>query len=453
MTKLNFKIRPKKDFLYDQVTTQITPIQERQSSPANPRSGRNRTHSGASSSLASSAASVESAGPLYSEIEMPSHYNGSYWSKKHTHKKSSSTSLSNKQKKRRRGKRGDTTFATRDETSFPSDNDDDSSTSSTSLEQQRRQEGEREYSNNERLLLVAFVSFMSFSITQLYFAFRAESEAMKGDSAAMMVDSLTYLFNWIAERQKHVFDRNYQHPMNLILTPERAKQVRQRTKRKVTLQWEIIPPLVSVSTLLIVTGVVLRQASRVIWLDLHRDPNLQSDPNIDLMMGFALVNLALDGVNFCCFAQASHLFGYDTMEEDARVQLSSSPDGQHVALDVSESSDYSDDHQDFMREHAHRRHHHHHQHANLNMVSFILFVCLFVPEGKISGLVVFFERQQCLLRCLFAHVFGIHKTLNCRLAYCLVSLLLLFRATVLGLYSCICRHIAKRRGHFGRRLG
>ena len=42
----------------------------------------------------------------------------------------------------------------------------------------------------------AFVSFMTFSILQMTAAIFAGSEALVGDSAAMMVDALTYLLNW-----------------------------------------------------------------------------------------------------------------------------------------------------------------------------------------------------------------------------------------------------------------
>lgn len=227
-----------------------------------------------------------------------------------------------------------------------------------------------EYSSNERLLLIAFVTFMSFSVTQLYFAFMAESEAMKGDSAAMMVDSATYFFNWIAERRKHNFDDHYRDPSNV--SPSRARALRQRTKRKVILQLEIIPPLISVSTLLIVTGIVLRKALQIIYLDIQRDPNDQSDPNVNLMLMFALGNLGLDTMNFCCFARARHLFGFDTNPEEqdgryrrrhnsalsrSRGNIAEDNDGDHVF----DFDQYDQDEEEFMQRH-------HHAHANLNMV-------------------------------------------------------------------------------------
>uniref|UniRef100_A0A6S8JSI1 Cation efflux protein transmembrane domain-containing protein n=1 Tax=Amphora coffeiformis TaxID=265554 RepID=A0A6S8JSI1_9STRA len=247
-----------------------------------------------------------------------------------------------------------------------------SSQGSVNNEEETQDEDEA-YSTNERLLGIAFISFMSFSLTQMYFAFRAESEAMKGDSAAMIVDSLTYLFNWFAERRKRTFDQYYVEPTALAFTPDRAHLVKQRTKRKVILQYEILPPLLSVSTLVVVTSVVLREALRVIWLDLHRDPTMQSDPNIQLMMMFSCINLGLDGVNFLCFARGGHLFGYDTTEEEraqqAAAQRTNGQQPQSVPLNDNSNTheEEEEDEPEFMNTGHH--HHHHHQHANLNMCS------------------------------------------------------------------------------------
>ena len=258
---------------------------------------------------------------------------------------------------------------------------------------------EHEYASNERLLLIAFFTFMSFSVTQLYFAFRAQSEAMKGDSAAMMVDSLTYLFNFCAERAKH----NVELPLRDTLTQSTSikvlsKHQQERNKRKRVLQLEILPPLISVTTLLIVTAVVLRDSLRVIWWDLAAQHSLnyhvQGDPNIELMLMFALINLGLDVVNFGCFARASHLFGYDTSdiagsERHAHTHRSLLPqhgsgdddnnnnNNNNYALNASEwrhemdemngdsghdDEEYDDDEEDSEGEDDHR------PHANLNMV-------------------------------------------------------------------------------------
>ena len=197
--------------------------------------------------------------------------------------------------------------------------------------------------SNESLLGTAFVSFFSFALVQLSFAFVADSEAMKGDSAAMLVDALTYLFNWIAEYRKSNFDhttistavtpgiilplnQQQQQPQhNDDLDPARLRRIRKRGYRKMVLQMEIIPPALSVTTLIAVTIVVTYQAALVlVYHRRHENPNLQ------LMMTFSVVNLGLDGLNVFCFAKAKHLMGYSTTahnhhDQELTTVRSSSP--------------------------------------------------------------------------------------------------------------------------------
>jgi hypothetical protein len=161
--------------------------------------------------------------------------------------------------------------------------------------------------SNEKLLCTAFVSFQCFAIAQTVAALFAGSEAMLGDSAAMMVDALTYLFNWFAERQKLFYASKLDQPghsTSYILE-----------YRKYTYQLELVPPLLSVSTLLIVTGFVLNKSIRILILDSKRDASQQADPNVTLMIIFSVLNLLLDGVNVGCFALAKHALGYKTREE------------------------------------------------------------------------------------------------------------------------------------------
>jgi hypothetical protein len=82
------------------------------------------------------------------------------------------------------------------------------------------------------------------------------------------------------------------------------------------LQLELVPPLISATVLMIVTAVVLHEAIRVLILDAHRQRSEQGDPNLNLMLGFSIVNLLLDGLNVFCFAKAKHLFGYETVERN-----------------------------------------------------------------------------------------------------------------------------------------
>lgn len=164
---------------------------------------------------------------------------------------------------------------------------------------------------NERLLCTAFFTFMTFTTCQSVAAYIAGSEAMMGDSAAMLIDALTYLFNLIAERRKSRFEEFYQEKEK-VEDPIRRRKIKLRAKRKMTLQLEIVPPIVSVTTLIIVTIIVLKQSITILQLDTHRDPSEQADPNVNLMLVFSCANLLLDLFNVCCFAHAKRLFGYET---------------------------------------------------------------------------------------------------------------------------------------------
>jgi Co/Zn/Cd efflux system component len=151
--------------------------------------------------------------------------------------------------------------------------------------------------DNERLLGIAFVSFMSFALTELVFATRAKSHAMLGDAVAMMVDSLAYLFNWIAERSK-----NRHFPSDeAVVDPKR----RRRCRRKRALQLEIVPPVVSVSILVAVTIVVTGNAVKV----LRSSKRPTTMPDLRIMMLFSIFNLFLDAVNVFCFSKSKENLG------------------------------------------------------------------------------------------------------------------------------------------------
>ena len=403
-TKLNFRIHPAHaPGSYDQVMTfEVTPIQSASSfPPSTPPSTSKRPRTASSASYGAGGSNCYSYkrdndgnnknnhNTPVAEIEMRSRGGSSddgYWSNSRPH----------------RHHRNAATTATSTRQSLPEQHIFSSSysVSSSSSSQDANNEEEMKddedddeaYSTNERLLVIAFVSFMSFSITQMYFAFRAESEAMKGDSAAMIVDSFTYLFNWFAERRKRTFDQYYMEPTALAFTPDRARLVRQRTKRKVVLQYEILPPLLSVSTLVVVTAVVLRDALRVIWLDLHRDPALQSDPNIHLMMMFSMINLCLDGMNFVCFARGGHLFGYDTTEDERDRTAAQQSRRQPQLLPLHDYFNTEEEEEEpgllnMTASHRHHRRQQHQQHANLNMVGLtrVDFVFLMVNRRMISS--------------------------------------------------------------------
>jgi hypothetical protein len=205
--------------------------------------------------------------------------------------------------------------------------------------------------SNKKLLCIAFVSFQSFAIVQLGAAMYAGSAAMLGDSVAMMVDALTYLFNLVAERQKEIYASKLQQQYKFsfpMTSFTRNKMVLQY--RKYTSQLELIPPLLSVSTLLLVTVLVLKESIHTLILDRQRDASLQSDPNVDLMVIFSFFNLLLDVVNVGCFASANHALGYktDTGTNDAiatteAIRGTYQKDQHDVNYDIDDTNDCDND--------------------------------------------------------------------------------------------------------------
>mmetsp|Transcript_7162 Transcript_7162/g.12993 ORF Transcript_7162/g.12993 Transcript_7162/m.12993 type:complete len:385 (-) Transcript_7162:198-1352(-) len=211
--------------------------------------------------------------------------------------------------------------------------------------------------SNETLLCVAFVSFMGWSALQAVVALIAKSDAMMGDCAAMAVDALTYGFNLCAERKKNqdeLINQSMEESEieSLALTEEDAaeedgyednnndiantndnntttnnnhdnvewsKLERQLQSRKRHLHLEIIPPVMSVTILMVVISVVLHNAIQTLILDLHRSEKEQSIPDLDLMFKFTTANLVLDLVNVTCFARANHLMGYKTGDNEEKM--------------------------------------------------------------------------------------------------------------------------------------
>ena len=157
----------------------------------------------------------------------------------------------------------------------------------------------------------------------------AQSEAMLGDSAAMVVDSMTYGFNLYAEKKKKKnedFDEDeISNGAEIEITPVAVGGERNETtdndisryrrilrQRKRHLHLELMPPVMSVSVLLVVIGLVLHDSIHTLIIDAHRSEKEQSRPNLVLMMTFSVLNLVLDLVNVFCFARAKHLMGYKT---------------------------------------------------------------------------------------------------------------------------------------------
>jgi Cation efflux family len=164
--------------------------------------------------------------------------------------------------------------------------------------------------SNEYVLNVAFFSFLGFVLVQAVFAIIARSEAMLADSEAMMVDALTYLFNLMAERIK-----------NRPLTDDEMRMSPscrhyQRELRRLYL--ELIPPSISVLTLLAVTFFTIREASDTLR-NASEDEEEQGEGDsvsLPLMLTFSAANLLLDIVNVTCFARANLNFGLETVRRE-----------------------------------------------------------------------------------------------------------------------------------------
>lgn len=153
---------------------------------------------------------------------------------------------------------------------------------------------------NEYVLNVAFFSFFGFTMVQSGFALMVNSESMLADSEAMGVDAMTYLFNLCAERIKNA-------PLSveeLQLSLEERKYKR-KMKR---LYLELIPPLISVATLIAVTIATMRDALHTLARN-EVDDSSRDDEKVGVMLLFSSLNLLLDMVNVTCFARADKAFG------------------------------------------------------------------------------------------------------------------------------------------------
>jgi len=168
--------------------------------------------------------------------------------------------------------------------------------------------------SNEYVLNVAFVSFLGFMLVQAVFALIAHSEAMLADSEAMMVDALTYLFNLCAERIKN----------RPLTDDERQMDPRhvQYRREMLRLYLELIPPALSVATLIAVTVLTLREATNTLKRSHEADASgggdNEEEDNVSLpiMLIFSGANLLLDFVNVTCFARADMNFGLDVVRRE-----------------------------------------------------------------------------------------------------------------------------------------
>lgn len=156
-----------------------------------------------------------------------------------------------------------------------------------------------ETTSNEYVLNFAFFSFLIFMTVQAFFAIAAKSQSMLADSLAMSVDAFTYLFNLAAERLKHRSPQHFQY-----LSVEEAK----RRKKIIRLYLEFIPPMISVSALVVVSTQALLDAVTTIISprEMSGDSSGVVEPNINIMLIFSSLNLGLDLLNVTCFSKVQN---------------------------------------------------------------------------------------------------------------------------------------------------
>mmetsp|Transcript_47149 Transcript_47149/g.57064 ORF Transcript_47149/g.57064 Transcript_47149/m.57064 type:complete len:337 (-) Transcript_47149:57-1067(-) len=158
---------------------------------------------------------------------------------------------------------------------------------------QNDQEDNDEGPTNEFLLVTALISFLSIATIQTFFAILGHSRALLGDSIAMFIAAFTYGFNLYAERNKHI-----------------AKS------RREELLLEIVPPIISVTTLGVISAFITYEA--IVHLLVIRHSHKGPKPNLRLMFGFSLANLFMDVFNVCCFARAKHAMGFSVEQEEGK---------------------------------------------------------------------------------------------------------------------------------------
>lgn len=126
---------------------------------------------------------------------------------------------------------------------------------------------------------------------------------MMTDCAAMMVDVITYLFNFLAERLKK------KHTVPSNCSASTIKRIRLQR-----LYLELIPPLISVTTLIVVTISALNDSFDTLEDDRYQqefgdDDEVGAEPDLEIMLIFSGLNLILDILNVSCFARVDQAVG------------------------------------------------------------------------------------------------------------------------------------------------
>ncbi|GAX14850.1 hypothetical protein FisN_29Lh058 [Fistulifera solaris] len=187
---------------------------------------------------------------------------------------------------------------------------DDEGSENNSIVTEKKPSDDAESLSNEYVLNVAFLSFVGFLLIQAVFALIANSQAMLADSEAMSVDALTYMFNLMAERIK-----TRPFSASELELPGKHRAYRRELQR---LYLELIPPALSIMTLIAVTVMTLNEAFSALFGSSTTDDDEVEDVSVPIMLSFSGANLLLDIVNVTCFAQANSIYGLDIIKPSQR---------------------------------------------------------------------------------------------------------------------------------------
>jgi Co/Zn/Cd efflux system component len=119
-------------------------------------------------------------------------------------------------------------------------------------------------------------------------------------TTAMAVDVVTYLFNFLAERFKH------------RIHDSKSKRMTARDIRLHRLYLELIPPFISVVTLVAVTVMGLSYAIAKIR---ENSQDQATQPDLKIMLLFSGLNLLLDILNVSCFARVDQAVGLSSLSQ------------------------------------------------------------------------------------------------------------------------------------------
>jgi Co/Zn/Cd efflux system component len=155
--------------------------------------------------------------------------------------------------------------------------------------------GDKKPPNNQYVLGVTALCFLSFVIAEIAGALYSHSLSLIGDAAAMMVDVFTYAFNMYAERVK-----------------SRGEVISNRAR----LIMEVYIPSLSVCALIGVTAYITQQAVIVL---LHPNDQGSEDVNILMLWLFSSLNALVDIASlgmFCVSRDSAFTYNVDEEEEE-----------------------------------------------------------------------------------------------------------------------------------------